>query len=657
MSEVRSNIPITNLDFEAIKRSLKDYLRSQDQFRDFDFDGSAMSILLDVLAYNTHYNGFYANMVANEAFLDTAAIRQSVVSIAKHLGYTPRSWCAPRAIVDIDFGENQPTPNVNPLEDDSAGFIPRGSRFTTSVINPKTLQRQAVSFLTMKEWKVDRADTGTYAGRWVAENVEIYEGDIRRMSYIVDSSIPDQRYQIPEERVDTRSLIVRVQKSATDSTGVDEPWTRVDDINTVTGDSRVFFLQETDTQRYEIYFGDNIVGRAVENGNVVILEYLVTSGDISNGAGTNETPTQRSFTLELPTPSVVLVKTPAAGGDQREDIESIRFYAPRIYQAQSRAVTAEDYQAIVVQNFADVESVFVYGGEDADPPQYGRVFVSIKPKNGVTLSPIERLSIAKTVIKRRNVVGVTPVVIDADYTYLLMSTKVRYNPRRTSLQPSGIQTIVEQRIKQYADQELEKFQRNFRASQFSNYVDVSEPSILNSTTTIRMQKRFEPAVPKDPTEILNTIPSVYTFAFNNPIYHPEPGYKSVVSSTEFTYYDPSIRSAVTAYIDDDGNGNLRIFTITSTGRRYITTSAGTIDYAKGLISLQNFAPIFVEGRVIRITVEPAEQDIYTYRNQILVVDRNDILRESIRVTVIPENVDTNSSASGASFPFNTLGGV
>jgi len=601
-----SNIPVTELDFDQIKQNLKNFLKGQDQFKDFDFEGSAMSVLLDTLAYNTHYHSFYINMVANEMFLDSAIARDSVVSLAKQLGYTPRSVRSSTATVKV-------VSQVDPNPGDPDKFLAPDTVFQT------TIDGTTFNFLNLAPGQfVEDITTGFF----VIDELVINEGTHRDFAYVVDTLNPDQKFIIPDAGIDTKTLTVRVQTSISDVTGFDEPWALSTTLIVVGPDDASYQLQEVEGGFYEITFGDGIVGRALENGNVVVVDWISANADAPNGAGINDSLSNRAFTVSGNLEAIVV--NAAAGGAIRESVPSIKLFAPLNFQAQDRAVTADDYVAIVSRDFPDIESIFVFGGEDLVPPQFGKVFISLKPATGVTISDAEKLTIANTILKRRNVVSITPIVIDPDFTFLLVDTEVRFNPRATVLSPNSIEELVEQVIRDFGDIELEKFEQNFRYSNLVCDIDDSEPSILNNSTKVKMQKRFEPALGRQVS---------YVLRFNNPIFHPEDGFKPVLQSTTFGFFDPEVGQIVNAFLEDDGNGVVRVFKFVDLEKRIITPCIGTINYETGLVELINFQPETLPGTItISITVEPAELDINVAFNQILAIDPDDA--SAVNVTVI-----------------------
>jgi len=436
------NEPLINLDFDGIKQSLKDYLRATNTFTDYDFEGAALSNLLDVLAYNTHYQAFYANMVANEMFLDTAVTRPSVVSRAKHLGYTPTSWRASKAILEISY----PTEQVNAVVPARSVFTARGTDGTSFTFT--------------------NSSAVTISG-FTAENVEVYEGSYKNYTYVVDKSDISQRFLIPSKIVDTRLLNIRIQNSVTDTTGYLNEWSHADNILDITDTTYAYWLQEVESGYYEIYFGDGIVGQKVSDGNLVMIEYFETNGSVANNTGSNDSETSRAFTMSGSGGATVIVKQKSVGGSERENVESIRFYAPKSYQSQNRSVTVDDYTTNIKKDYSNVESIYVWGGEDHDPPTYGKVFIAIKPETGTSISDSEKTSIINTYIKNKTLVSIIPEIVDPSYIYLLIDSEVYYDPAKTKLSSAEIEALTKLQILSYGDNDLEKFNINFLYSVFT----------------------------------------------------------------------------------------------------------------------------------------------------------------------------------------------
>jgi hypothetical protein len=626
------DIGITSLDFDGIKNSLKDYLRGQSAFKDYDFEGSGLSIILDLLAANTHYQAFYANMVANEAFLDSAVTRASVVSLAKHLGYTPRSTKASRVQVNLNFGANASL--VSAARSGSL-FIPRGEIFLTSIGS------NALVFMPLESHRLTVEN-----GNVVARNVTIYEGRLKTTTYVVNINNENQRYTIPSTNVDIDSIVVRVQKSVSNSAGVIDTWVRASDITNLDSESKVFFVQETTDNRYEIYFGDGVIGAALENGNLITIEYLITNGAAANGAssftfGGNIGNVAPTITTSLDTDGN---PTKSYGGSQPESVTSIRYYAPRNYQAQERAVTVDDYETLLAREYSDqADSFLVWGGEENDPPAYGRVYISLKPKNGTKLSDQEKLSIERTILGKRNLVSITPTVVNPDYVYINLDITVRYDPTKTVLGAAQMQSFVRQKVLEFEENELLRFGRSFRLSKLTAFINSSYAAFNSSTASFRVQKRVEPLLGRT----LN-----YTVKFDNPIFHPIDGYPPIVSTSAFGHQDLNStvipKPTVTCYMEDDGYGVIRIYRIVGSDKITVRENAGTVDYAKGVISLSNFTPQTVlpsNTNEVNFFTKIDGDDVVARRNQIILFDR-----DGLNIATVAETFRTDRGESGSGFP-------
>ena len=635
-----SNTPIQSLEFVEIKNNLKEYLSGQEQFKDYNFEGSALSIILDLLAYNTHYQAFYANMAANESFIDSAVMRPSVVSLAKHLNYTPRSKKAAQLLVDVVLTAGTVNESFTQSVIQGKQFIEQGT-----VFRGKDVDGKSVNFVALETYKAVRRSNEN-----IVKDVTLYQGYLKQVSYIANTQGgTDARFTIPDLNVDIDSVTVLVQKSQLDTTGSSQLWKRTTDINKLNSTSTVFFVQEGRDGLWEIYFGDGVVGKAVENGNVVTLRYLVTNGSAGNGIGFDETSVKRSITCNDSRVEEVRIKTDSNGkiqvsfgGQDSEDIESIRYYAPRNYQAQDRAVTTDDYKALLGREYASrADSFFIWGGEENDPPQYGKVFISIKPKVGTRLSTSEKQAIERTILGERNLVTITPEVVDPDILYINPSVTLYYDESKTTLNKSGMESRIVDLIKAFNTNYLGLFERNFRMSKFSSIIDGAAPAINSNSTDITLSKMFEPNLGRA---------APYSIKFDNPILHPVDGYTPVLSSTMFGYQDATSplenKPVVDCYLDDDGYGNVRIYKQVGSTKVVVNRNIGSINYSTGLVSLRNFKPENLDdGETdITVTVVPEKKDIFVRRNQIVIID--DL---TISVTAIPEKTVIDRGASDSAF--------
>ena len=586
-----TKLDISQLDFDGIKDNLKTFLKQQDEFTDYDFEGSGMNILLDVLAYNTHYLGFNANMLANEMYLDSADQRSSVVSLAKQVGYTPSSASSSTAVIDV-------------LVNNGSGAsitMARGTKFTTTVDGTN------YSFVNNADVSISPVD-----GVYKFSNLSIYEGTYLNYKYTANTSDTDQRFIIPNDNVDTTTLTVKVQESASDSTT--NTYTLAQGITGLDNTSKVYFLQEVENGRFEVYFGDGVLGKAIADGNIVILDYVTCNRDEPNGA----TTFALSGNVGGFTNVTITTISNASNGDGPETINSIKYNAPRDYTSQDRAVTAEDYKVLVKSLYANAQSVQVYGGEDAATPEYGKVFISIKAKSGSNLTESTKASIV-TSLKQYAVASIRPTIIDPEITYLTLNTNFKYDSTATTKGASTLETNVLNTITNYGANTLENFTGVFRHSKLLENINNADTSILSNITTVKMYKTITPTL----SSALK-----YTVSFNNAFYNPHSGHNAsgggVVSSTGFKINNDD--STNEHFLDDDGAGNIRVYYLSGTTRIYTSTSFGTIDYSTGEIILTsaNITSISnVDGAAstkIRVTVQPDSNDVVPVRNQVLSID-------------------------------------
>ena len=610
-----TKLDISELDFTGIKENLKTFLSQQDEFRDYDFQGSGMNILLDVLAYNTHYLGFNANMLANEMYLDSASQRSSVVSLAKQVGYTPRSATSSKATIDV---------TVNNASGSSI-TMSRGTKFTS------TVDGTAYNFVNNADVSISPVD-----GVYKFSNLEVFEGTFLNFKYTVNTADTEQRFVIPNDDVDTTTLTVKIQESATDTTT--NTYTLAGGITGLDNTSKVYFLQEVENGRFEVYFGDGVLGKAVADGNIVILDYITCNRDAPNGAST--------FTLSgnVGGFSNVTISTigNAAGGDSPETIKSIKYNAPRDYTSQDRAVTADDYKVLVKSLYANAQSVQVYGGEDAAVPDYGKVYISIRAKSGSNLTELTKTDLVKS-LKSFAVASVTPVIIDPETTFITLTTTFKYDSSLTTKDVSTLQTDVLDAVTIYNTESLEDFTGMFRYSEVLKRIDDADPSILSNITKVRMYKFITPT--------LNSALK-YTLSFNNAFFNPHSGHNAsaggVVSSTGFKISNDS--STNEHFLDDDGAGNIRAYYLSGTTRIYTSESFGTINYSTGEIVLTsaNITSISnvdgVASTRVRVTVTPDSNDIIPVRNQTLEIDTS-----NSSFTASVDEIESGSSQAGTGY--------
>ena len=593
-----NKLVISDYDFDAIKVNLKSFLQGQTEFQDYDFEGSSLNILLDILSYNTHYLAYLANMATNELYLDSADIRNNIVSLAKMIGYTPSSPRAPMASIDIQV--NNAT--------GSSLTMSKGTVFTTSVDNT-TYQYVTNSDVTITP------SSGVYR----FSSVPIYEGSLVTFKYTYDSTDVDQKFIIPSANVDTSTLLVKVQNSASDTTT--NTYALAGGYNNVTATSKVYFIQEGQDGKYEVYFGDGVNGIALSDGNIVILEYIVTNKTVSNSAS--------SFSLSgnIGGFSNVTITTVSSsqGGSEAETNESIRHNAPLQYAAQDRAVTTTDYETLVKSIYPNALSVSAWGGEDDETPRYGIVKIGVKAASGSTLTETTKQSIVDS-LKPYNVASVSPQIVDPEITSVLLTSTVKYDSKSTTKSSDTIKSEVTTAITNYNTNTLQKFDSIYRHSKLTGLIDDTDTSILSNITTIKIRKSFTPTLSSS---------TKYDIYFRNSLFNPHSGHNSaaggILSSTGFKVTGSDLEQ----FLDDDGAGNVRRYYLSSGIRTYSNETQGTIDYTTGQITLNslNVASISnirgATSTVIELTVTPNSNDVVPVRDQIVEID---IANSTINVT-------------------------
>ena len=588
---------ITEFDFDDVKDNLKVFLKGQSEFKDYDFEGSGMNIMLDILAYNTHYLGFNANMLANEMFLDSASLRSSVVSHAKTLGYEIQSARAPIATVNVALTTTS-----------SSKTMPAGTAFSTTVDD--------VSFQFVTSEAITQTGSG---GAVTFTNVKIYEGTYITTKDLADTSSVEQRFLLPDSRSDTTTLTVKVQNSASDSTTT--TYTKATDISQLTSSSSVYYLQEVENGRQEIYFGDGNISKSLSDGNIVILQYVVTNKTAANGASSFTAP---SSIDGVSTITVTTVNN-ASGGSEPESLASIKLQAPLDYASQGRAVTSDDYITYTKKLFPNTQAVSVWGGEDGgfDPatgitsvPEYGKVFISIRNTTGQNLTDTEKSQLV-TDLGKYKVASVTPVIVNAETTFIILGVTFQYDSNTTTKTVNDLETEISTTISNYNSNNLQDFNKPFRHSQLTGVIDDTDNSILSNVTTVTLGKFITPVTSEA---------TAYTLSFDNAFFHPHDGHNSaaggITASTGF-----SIEAGTLEYfLDDDGSGNIRIYYLVAGVRTYYDVTAGTIDYTNGEIKLNPIkitSVSNVDGSTstkFRVTVLPNSNDIVPVRNQLLELD-------------------------------------
>ena len=597
MAATRKRLSVTEFDFDEVKDNLKVFMRNQTEFKDYDFEGSGLSALLDVLAYNTHYLGFNANMLANEMFLDSSQLRSSVVSHAKTLGYSTKSARASKAVLNVYLNTTN-----------TSATMPAGTVFTASVGD------SSYQFVTIQE--VIAANIGTVIP---FNNLSVYEGSFVSTRYTTDTQNVEQRFLINDNRADTTTLTVKVQNSSSDSTST--TYTLATDIAALTSTSNVYFLQEVEEGKFEIYFGDGILGNAVEDENIIILNYVVTNKGAANGASTFA----NSAAIDAVNSVNVSTVSSSAGGSEPETIQSIKYNAPLDYASQGRCVTIEDYKTYVKQLFPNTQAVSVWGGENgsynsstgvSDTAEYGKVFLSVKSTTGLNLNEVQKAQLV-TDLASYTVASISPVVVDPETLNLILTVSFKYNSSATTSSSEALESLVNSTVTNYNADYLKVFNSVFRHSQFTGLVDATDNAILSSIATVALSSLSTP----------NTAGSYsFTVNFGNPLYNPHSGHNEVkggvIASTGF-YISGNTNEML---FDEDGAGSLRIYYLVSGVRTYYSLDAGTVDYTTGLVSVN---PVYITSvsnvdgsasAAIRMTATPNSYDIVGKRNQIIEID-------------------------------------
>lgn len=589
------NIKITTseLDFDAIKTSLRTYLQEQSQFQDYDFEGSALSTLLDILAVNTHYNALYTNLAVNEVFIDSASKRMSVVSRANELGYTPRSARCATAVVDVTMINTQ-------IGAPTTIEIPAYTAFSGQIAG------KPYTFYTTSSYVATRNDTSyEFAG------VELKEGSVLTYSYTVGDS---STFTIPNLGVDTTTLLVTVQENAETSTF--DVYQLSDTIVNIDGTSPVYYIREIENEKYQLQFGNGVVGKALTAGNVVTVTYMVGNKELPNGIA--------SFTYNgssiVDTEVFVTTVTSAVGGAEAEDIDSIRVNAPRTYTAQNRCVTIDDYKTAIMALFSNISAINVWGGDKSTPPQYGKVFITIIPKDTATLTDDEKDYILDTILAPRKSLTVTPEFVDPTYIRISLDIAVYYNPQHTTRSASDIASLVQQTVVDYNNNNLNTFfspSHNlsyggvFKYSQLSRAIDATEHSITSNITTI--------ALSRDLTPVYNVL-YPYTIELGNPIYNSGVPEESFKTTGFYNTYSNEV-----CYIDDlpvESNdiGSLRLFYYNTSGEKVILRTIGSINYATGTVNIDSLIITSLYGESWSATIKPQSNDVVSVNNQFVQID-------------------------------------
>jgi hypothetical protein len=684
---------VTELDFDSIKTNLKNYLRQQSEFQDYDFEGSGLNVLLDILAYNTHYNAYYLNMVANESFMDSAALRNSVVSHAKRVGYTPRSVSAPRAVVNIAVQTTNSTPG--------SLTIPRGYYFLSSQIDGKSYR-----FVTLESYSVNK--TGN---NFVFTSIPIYEGQFASYSYNNSySNNPKQLFTIPDSNVDTNTLRVSVRQSSSNNQTI--VYTKATEVLNLASTSTVYYLQEGRNGQYDVYFGDDIISKKIPDGGVVTLEYLISNGSEANKANSF------TSTISIGGFSAITINpiSASSGGSPRESVDQIKFAAPLNLLSQNRAVTKNDYIKIIQQKYPSFEAVNVWGGEENDPPVYGKVFISAKPKLGFEVTDTEKDFVKNTILKPISVMTVTPEIVDIDYNYLKVNSTVFYERSKLNLSDSELKAGLKTTIENYCATNLNKFNSYFKYSGLETVIDNYSPAIVSNEIELFVAKKFRPILNLSDSYMLDfgfelnrgttsdnfysspdftvideegvsrkcffeEIPSSFTGLESVTITNPGFGYTSTPTVTvvgdgsgataravivngklsAIEVLTPGVGYTTAAIQITGGGGSLAAASAVLEGRygkiriSYYKTDeissqstkvvinknkndgvVGTIDYLLGKIMINNFQPTSVNNSFgdIMVHIRPKISIIQSKLNKMLVLDEEDPTSVTIKTVII-----------------------
>tara|TARA_B100001769_G_scaffold5300_1_gene3849 strand:- start:9734 stop:11539 length:1806 start_codon:yes stop_codon:yes gene_type:complete len=585
---------LANLEFAEIKTALKDYMRAQSDFTDYDFEGSALSQILDVMAYNTYYTAFNTNMVVNELFLDSSTLRDNVVSLAKQIGYKPQSATAPNATVDLTatYSGGGTAPDTFVLQK-GTGFV---TNFDDVLYQYVTIDDQEVPVVN---------GVATWSG------LTLYEGTLLNQSFTINTTLQNQRFVLNNNNLDVSSIRVKVFPSINQTSF--KTYASADNILNLDGTSEVFFVEEIEDENFELFFGDGVFGKKLENGNVVEVSYLTTTAGKSNGAKTftfSGIIFEKGNSTAIPYTTSHTTVSASSGGAAAESISSIKTSAPKAYASQDRAVTSADYQSIIKKIYPAVADIITFGGEEDNPPEFGKVKVAIKPQNAIALSSFTKSDIAKK-LKDYTVASVTPVVIDPSILYIELDSTVSYKSSKTTLTKAELQTKAIAAVEGYiALSETEKFNGKFRHSKFASVIDNADISFTSNVTNVTLRKDFYP-----------TLNSTFYYELCYLNQFKDSCDASVLKSTGFVVSEyPSF----TVYLEDDTKGKIDLYRLNPlTGEKiYLVKGVGDINYTKGEIQLYNLTIIkgsFTDNK-IELRVEPASRDVDAVREVYLDID-------------------------------------
>ena len=627
---------LTTLDFEEIKESIKSYLRTRSEFTDYDFEGSTLSYLLDILAYNTYYSAFNANLAVNELFLSTSTIRDNVVNILKYFNYTPDSISASKAVVNINL-------IVPQIED---GEYPNTATLKAGSVLASRIDNESFIFSIVENVTVP---VNSITGQATWNNLTVFEGQLLDYEYVVDKTDTTQRFVIPNENVDISTLKVYVRQS--ENSTVRNNYVKAQTIIDLDSKDRVYFLQEVEDLRYEVYFGDGVFGRESVDGEVVEFNYIQTQGSAANNAGSF------SFTgtvvdavgRDITSEATITVVSKSSGGVAAESLEKIKFKAPRQFSTQNRAVTSKDYENIFRQIYSDTDDVIAYGGEELDPPQYGKVYLAVKTKTGLNIDTNTKRNLVRS-LKDYTIASIIPEVVDAKVLEVELRTTAYYDINTTNLSPNEIKNYVETAINGYINGEsVKKFDGKFKYSKIQTAIDNAHPSITSNITKLRIRKCFAPS---------KGVASSYCIDFHQPINNECHGISSLASSG-FTTAEYGANTTV--YLDEDGMGNLRLFKLEESEKVYVNETAGKINYTTGVVDINTITVLDTSiSDQIKLSVIPNSYDIISKFDVYLAVNGSECGIAPV-INVVPDIagivIDSTTTNNGEPADFADGGGT
>ena len=616
MATVKSSqVNITDLDFDDIASNLKEYLKGQSTLKDYNFEGSNISLLIDLLAYSSHVSAFNANMVASELFLDTAQIRKNVVSRAKEIGYTPTSATASMATIDLQVN--------NPLiggEVPTSLTLNRGHKFKTSY------DGSVFPYVLLESKTISPLD-----GIFKFENLKLYQGTMNSDIFAYNGQIQNQRFALSEELVDTSSITVTIQSTG----GGSSAWAKSEDISGVDKDSKVWYVQENDQGLFEVYFGDGVISAEPLDGDTITISYLVTNATHTEGANIFTMSDSIGGNSDV----TIITKTASSGGKDKEDIESIRFAASKFYTSQNRLVTVDDYKSKLQTLYPGADSISVWGGEDNNPPQYGKIFIAIKPSQNVNKLTSSEKTLLRDKMRRLNMLTVRPEIVDADVIEILVTCNFKFNPRATTKTASELETLVRAAIITHDSTYLSGFDSIFRHSVLATDIDNAESSILSNITTVKLRKTVSPTLGQSKGYEIE-------FGDGNKFYNPHLGHNKHGGGITTTTGFKVSGFTDTFFFDDDGEGNLRRYSLSGSERVYADSQAGTVDYTNGKITVNgvNILETSNTDDTIHFTVIPNSYDSVAYRSNLL-----DINTSLISVTGATDSIASGDTSAGVGY--------